>query len=77
MIPRTVAHQAIQLPGISRQGYWSQLQFPLQGSKHPGTEPLPPALVDGLFTTEPSEEPHNQSYKRVNMDEIKIVLDWH
>ena len=40
--------------GFSRQEYWSGLPFPPPGDlPDPGTEPSPPALAGGIFTTEP------------------------
>ena len=41
----TVAHQAPQYTGFSRQEYWSGLPCPL-----PGIEPGSPALAGGFFT---------------------------
>ena len=52
--PWTVAHQASLFTGFSRQEYWSGLPCPPPGGlPHPQTEPTPPALADGFFTTEP------------------------
>ena len=55
MTPWAVAHQAPSVPGISQQGYWSQLPFPSSGDlPDPGIEPRSPALqTDSL----PSESP--------------------
>ena len=40
--------------GFSRQKYWNGLTFPSpKGLPHPGTEPVPPVLAGGFFTTEP------------------------
>ena len=43
--PRTVAYQAPQSMGFSRQEYWSGLPFPSPGDlPNPGIEPRSPAL---------------------------------
>ena len=48
----TVAHQAPQSMGFSRQEYWSGLLFPTTGDvPNPGIEPAFPALAGGFFTT--------------------------
>ena len=53
--PWTVAHQ---LPGFSRQEYWSGWSFPSPGNlPNPGIKPMSPALAGGCFTTEPSGKP--------------------
>ena len=40
--------------GFPRQEYWIGLPFPSPGDlPHPGTEPVPPSLAGGFFTTEP------------------------
>ena len=48
--------------GFSRQEYWSGLSLPSPGDlHHPGIEPespVPPALADGFFTTEPFGKPY-------------------
>ena len=50
--PWTVAYQAPLSMGFPRQ-YWSGLPFPSPGDRpNPGTEPRPPALTGGVFTTE-------------------------
>ena len=52
--PWTVAHQAPLSMGFSRQAYWSGLPLPPpEDLPNPGTEPLPPASVGRIFTTEP------------------------
>ena len=52
--PRTVAHQAPQSMGFSRQEYWSGLPFPPPGDlPNPGLEPTSlasPTLAGGSFT---------------------------
>ena len=49
--PWTVAHQAPQSTGLSRQEYWSGLPFPSPGYlPDPGIEPRSPALAGGYFT---------------------------
>ena len=48
--PWTVAHQASQSMGFSRQEYWSGLPFPSPGDlPYPGIEPESPTL--GADTT--------------------------
>ena len=40
--------------GFPRQEYWIGLPFSSPGDlPHPGTEPVPPSLAGGFFTTEP------------------------
>ena len=69
--------------GFSRQEYWSGLPFPPTGDlPNPGIETMSlasPALVGGLFTTEPSGKPLNmfqfssvQSLSRVRL----FVTPW-
>ena len=60
MTPWTVAHQAPLAVGFFRQEYGSGLPFPSPGHlPNPGIEPSSPALVGGLFTTEPPGKPGN------------------
>ena len=55
--PWSVACQALLSMGLTRQEYWSGLQFPIPGNlPNPGTEPLPPTVAVGFFTTEPPGE---------------------
>ena len=53
----TAAHEAPLSMGFSRQEHWSVLPFPSPGDlPDPRIEPMspePPALGDGLITTEP------------------------
>ena len=50
----TVAHQAPQSVGFSRQEYWSGLPFPSPGDlPNPGIEPRSPALQADALTSEP------------------------
>ena len=52
--PWTVARQAPQSMGFSRQEYWSGYPFPSPGHlPNPGTERTSPALVAEFFITEP------------------------
>ena len=54
MTPWTVAHQAPQSIGFSRQEYWSGLPFPSPGDlPDPGIEPGSPALEADSLTSEP------------------------
>ena len=55
--PQIIACQAPLSMGFSRQEYWSGLLLPTpKDLLNPGTEPVPPALAGGFFTTEPSEK---------------------
>ena len=56
-MPWTVAHQAPQSIGFSRQEYWTGLPFPTPGD-HPNSEVQPEtlALAGGFFTTVPLGE---------------------
>ena len=57
----TIALQAPLSMGISREEYWSGLPFPSPwGLPGPGVKPVPPALRDGFFTTEPPGKPQNK-----------------
>ena len=50
----TVAHQAPQSMGFSRQIYWSGLPFPSPGDPpDPGIEPMSPTLQADALTSEP------------------------
>ena len=52
--PWTVALQAPRSVGFPRQQYWSGLPFPSPGDlPDPGIEPVPPALAERFYTTEP------------------------
>ena len=54
----TVAHQAPQSTGFSRQEYWSGLPFPSpEDLPDPGIEPMSPALQADALTSEPPEKP--------------------
>ena len=56
--PWTVAHQAPQSMGFSRQEYWSGLPFPSPGDLPcPGIEHRSPALQADALTSEPSGKP--------------------
>ena len=44
--------------GFPRQEYWSGLPFPPGDFPNPGIEPASPALVGGVFTTEPPGKPN-------------------
>ena len=58
--PWTVAHQAPQSMGFSRQEYWSGLPFPSPGDlPNPGTEPRSPALQADSLPSEPPETGSN------------------
>ena len=52
--PWTVAHQAPQSMGFSRQEYWSGLPFPSPGDlPNQGIEPRSPVLQADALTSEP------------------------
>ena len=52
--PRTVAYQALQSMGFSRQEYWSRLPFPSpRDLPSPGPDPGSPALEADTLPTEP------------------------
>ena len=56
--PWIVAHQASLSMEFIRQGYWSELPFPLPGDLlDPGIEPVSLVLAGRFFTTEPSGKP--------------------
>ena len=56
--PRTVAYQAFQSMGFSRQEYWSGLPFLSPGDlPNPGMEPKSPALEADALPTEPPGKP--------------------
>ena len=56
--PRTVAYQASQSTGFSRQEYWSGLPFLSPGDlPNPGIEPGSPALEADALSTEPPGKP--------------------
>ena len=51
MTPWTVAYQAPQSMGFSRQEYWGGLSFPSPGYlPYPGIEPESPATAGRFFT---------------------------
>ena len=52
--PWTIAHQASQSMGFSRQGYWSGLPFPSPAAlPNPGIEPGSPARQADALPSEP------------------------
>ena len=56
--PWTVAYQAPQSMGFSRQEYWRGLPFPSPGDlPDPGIEPGSPALETVTLTSEPPGKP--------------------
>ena len=56
--PWTVAYQASQSIGFSRQEYWSGLPFPSPGDlPDPGIKPGSPALQADTLPTEPPGKP--------------------
>ena len=62
--PWTVAHQAPQCMGFSRQEYWSELPFPSPGDlPNPGMEHKSPALAGRFFTIWATMETHIYMYE--------------
>ena len=60
--PWTVAHQAPQSMGFSRQEYWSGLPFPSPGDlPNPGIEPKSPTLQADALTSELPGKPQMYS----------------
>ena len=60
----TVAHQALQSMGFSRQEYWSGLPFPSPGDlPDPGIKPRSPALQADALTSEPQGKPFHSFMK--------------
>ena len=58
MTPWTVANQASQSMGFSRQEDWSGLSFPSPGDlPDPGIDPGSPALEADALTSEPPGKP--------------------
>ena len=56
--PWTIACQALLSMGFPKQEYWSGSPLSTSGNlPNPGIEPTFPALVGGLFTTEPLGKP--------------------
>ena len=54
----SVAYQAPQSMGFSRQEYWSGLPFPSLGDlPNPGIEPGSPAMQADTLPSEPPEKP--------------------
>ena len=62
----SVAHQAPQFMGISRQEYWSGLPFPSPGDlPDPGIELGSPALQTDALPSEPPGKPQAPNIKGV------------
>ena len=58
--PWTVAYEAPQSMGFSRQEYWSGLPFPSPGDlPNPGIEPGSPSLEADALTSEPPGKPND------------------
>ena len=82
--PWTVAHQAPQSLGFSRQEYWSGLPFPSPGElPDPGIEPRSPALRADALTSEPpwkqicennqQYQPKTFSFKMYYLEKVAIL----
>ena len=57
--PWTIAYQAPQSMGFSRQEYWSGVPFPSPGDPpYPGVEPGSPALWADALSSKPPGKPH-------------------
>ena len=74
--PWTVAHQAPQSMGFSRQEYWSGLPSPSPGDlPDPGIEPRSPALQVDALTSEPPGKPKTlYSYCLIKLRRILEIL---
>ena len=74
----TVAHQAPQSMGFSRQEYWSGLPFPPPGDlPDPGIKPVSlvsPALAGGFFTTSTAWE--TLEHFLGHLEKLFIYLWW-
>ena len=71
--PWTVAYQAPQSMGFSRQEYWSGLPFPSQGElPDPGIESWSPALQADALPFEPPRKPYKGNF--INMG-FAVVSD--
>ena len=58
MTPWSVAYQAPQSMGFSKQEYWSGLPFPFPGDlSNPGIEPGSPTLQADALPSEPPGKP--------------------
>ena len=75
----TVAYQASQSLGFSRQEYWSGLPFPSPGDlPNPGIEPRSPKLQADALLSEPPErhntQEHNTQRKMINQEICVLML---
>ena len=71
--PWTVAHQAPQSMGFSRQEYWSELSFSSPGDlPDPGLEPRSPALQADSLPSEPPGKPPIAYH----LPQIYILISW-
>ena len=69
--PWTVACQAAQSIGFSRQESWSELPCPTLGNlSKPGIEPTPPALGGEFFTAEPPAKSLFPWHSHLNKDDV-------
>ena len=77
VIPWTVASQALQSMGFSRQEYWSGLPFPSPGDlPDPGIEPRSPALQAGALPSELPGKPTSQNgHHQKNLQTINAGED--
>ena len=75
--PWTVAYQASQTMGFSRQEYWSELPFPSPGDlPNPGIEPGSPTLQADALPSEPPGKPntypHSHRYTLYCLGEVRL-----
>ena len=75
--PWTVAYQALQSMGFSRQEYWSGLPFPSPGDlPDPGIEPRSPALqADALPSELPGKSTSQNGHHQKNLQTINAGED--
>ena len=72
----TVAHQAPQSMGFSRQEYWSGLPFPSPGHlPDPGIKPKSPTLQADALTSEPPGKPMAESEEELKSLLMKVKVE--
>ena len=73
MTPWTVAHQALQSMGLSKQEYWSGLPFPsLEDLPDPGIDPCLLQVQANSLLVSPPESMHVYMHVCVRVYTIKI-----
>ena len=74
--PWTVAHQAPQSMGFSRQEYWNGLPFPSSGDlPDPGIEPWSPALYADALPSEPLGKSLKQSKPLIYSSSLLFIVN--